>query len=209
MAQFFDDIEKWNRSIEEMFVFIGEISWISLLYNNDMDDVTTETWIKYYIFSKYTTYLNLLYKTLNSFINSNNLFYSILKAQLRENLIRRRFKKFEVYTKVWEFFNNNGFRDTVHYPLTKYKECHTSMRDQILRIQLCYNICLGELERSLNFYETLNFIENTNESRQALIVSIQFSRIIIIESSELQDIQNQQWIIHLELMNMLRAFDNR
>ena len=209
MAQFFNDIEKWNRSIEEMFEFIAEISWITLLHNDNMNNNRTDTLIRFYLFNSYTMYLNILYRTLYSATQINNIFYSILKAQLRENLIRHRFKRFENHHEAWQHFNFLGFRDTVHYPLSRYQACATIIRNQIIQIQAYRDIFQDELERAFIFYETTQFVENTIESRQAHMQSIHFSRSIIAVSDDLQEFRNQQRIFYFELMEMAFAFDNR
>lgn len=209
MAQFFDDIEEWNRSIEEMFEFVAEISWITLMYNDDMDNDTTDTWIRYYIFHTYNMFLKELYRLLCSVMQSNNLFYSILKAQLRENLIRRIFRRFENHHAAWQQFNLLGFRETIHYPLIRYQEYAEIIRNQIIHIHALRDIFLDNLESGLIFYETTQFEEETIESWHASLQAFQLSRIIrITVSDELQELLDQQLIFHIELIQILRSFNS-
>ena len=78
IAQFFCEIEKSNCFIENMFIFIEDIRWITLMYNDDMDHNMTDTLIKSDIFETYTIILKKMHRILwNAKIlnNCNCYFY--------------------------------------------------------------------------------------------------------------------------------------
>ena len=209
MAQFFDDIEEWDRSIEKMFEFVAEVRWITLLYNDTMDHNKRETWIRYYIFDVYTNFLIKLHASLCNARQANNLFFSILKAQLQENLIRRNFKRFENHNAFWHHFNIRGFCDTVHYPLIRYQEYAATIHDQIICLQECCDVFSNELERAIIFYRTTHLMENIIEARENDINAMDIGRKISQKIGDLRRLQDQQTTFYIELMQMKGTFANR